>query len=158
MEYVDRDLIEDNVKLARQFIEDVFGGGNPNSFDDLVADDIVVSSVLKPEGLIVGKAEFSAVLGRTVSGGQFSDFELEIEDIAALVDGRVLVRLRGAATHVGEVFGIAPTHRRITMHGLHLLRFREGRLVELTSGGLNPLEFEMLFAPAISKLVFGDKP
>ncbi len=145
----------ENVENARRFIEEVLGGTNPNAFDDLVADDIVVSTALKPEGNIQGKAEYVAVLGATVSG-QFSDRKVRIDDIGALVDGRVIARIYAEATHVGEVFGIAATNRRIIMHELHLMRFRDGKLVELFVGGLNPLQFEMIFASAISARILGD--
>ena len=74
-------------------------------------------------------------------------------DVAPLLDGRVMARLSAVATHAGEVFGIPATGRRITMHELYLMRFRDGKLVELFTGGLNPLEFEMVFAPAISAIV-----
>ncbi len=155
MEQAEQSIIEQNLALARRFIEDVFKAQNPNSFDELVADDIRVLTVLKPEGVIEGKAEYVRVLGETVSG-QFTDFEVSTEDIVPTVDGRVVARLMVTATHVGEVFGMAPTHRRITHHVLHVMRFRDGKLIGLISAGLNPLEFEMLFAPAISKRIFGD--
>jgi predicted ester cyclase len=155
IEQAEPHILEENLTLARRFIEDVLGGGNPNSFDEIVADDIRVTSSLKPQGVIEGKGEYVHVLGRVVSG-QFNDFDLVIEDIAPLVDGRVMARLRIAATHVGRVFGMPATGRRITVRSLFLMRFRDGKLAELLAGSLNPLEFEMLFAPAIRKLVFKD--
>lgn len=154
MEQADRHVIETNLDCARRFIEEVLSGQNPNAFDELVSDDIRVTSVLKPTGVIEGKGEYVHVLGQTVSG-QFADRSLTIEDIAPLLDGRVLARLRAEATHVGEVFGIAATHRRIVMRDLQVMRFRDGKLIELFVGGLNPLEFEMLFAPAIAPMLFG---
>lgn len=155
MVQIDRSVIEANVALARRFIEDIFGAANPNSFDEIVADDIRVLSVLKPEGWIEGKAEYADVLGRTVSG-QFSDFHIKVEDVVGTLDGRVVARLWLSGTHVGPLFGIPPTNRRIDHHVLQLMRFRDGKLVELISGSLNPLQFEMLVAPAIAKRILGD--
>jgi hypothetical protein len=152
MEQADPRIIQENLVSARRFIEEVLGGANPNAFDDLVADDIRVITILKPGGVIEGKGEYAQVLGQTVSG-QFAGREIVIEDVAALLDGRVMARIVAKATHVGEVFGIAATQRRIAMHELLLMRFRDGRLAELFAGSLNPLEFEMLFAPAISRIV-----
>lgn len=155
MEQAETAIIQENLSIARRFIEEVLSGENPNAFDELVSDGIRVVSSLKPEGPIEGKGEYVHVLGQTVSG-QFADRVLTIEDLVATVDGRVVARLRAVATHVGEVFGVAATGRRITMHELHMMRFRDGKIVELYVGGLNPLEFEMLFASAISKRIFQD--
>jgi predicted ester cyclase len=152
---VDQATLAENLVLAQRFIEEVLGGKNPNAFDELVADDIVVNTVLKPSGSIHGKAEYVDVLGSTMSG-QFSERSLEVHDITPLIDGRVMARVCAHATHVGDVFGVPATHRRITMHELHLMRFRDGKLVELYVGGLNPLQFEMLFAPAISPMVLAE--
>jgi hypothetical protein len=154
MDQVDLRIIKENLVCARRFLEEVLGGKNQNAFDELVADDIRVSTVLKPGGLIEGKGEYVRVLGETVSG-QFSDRELTILDVAPLLDGRVMARVRAIATHTGEVFGTPATGRCITMHELCLMRFRDGKLVEVFVGSLNFLEFEMLFAQAISAAVLG---
>jgi hypothetical protein len=156
LDQADLRTIEENRALALRFIEDVLGGRNPNSFDDLVADDIRVLTVLKPGGAIEGKAEYIRVLGETMSG-QFTGYDLIVEDLVATIDARVVARLRRTATHVGEVFGTPASGRRITMHELHLMRFERGKLVELLTGGLNPLEFEMLFAGPIAEAVLKDE-
>lgn len=145
--------IEENLALAWRFVDEVLGGGNPNAFDELVADDIKVTTILKPVGIIEGKYEYIKVLGETVSG-TFADREISVRDLAPLLDGRVVARIQAKATHVGDVFGIAATHRRLRMHELLLMRFRQGKLAELYVAGLTPLEFEMLFAPAIAPMLF----
>jgi ketosteroid isomerase-like protein len=154
MEQADHALLEDNLAIARRFIDEILGAADPSTFDDLVADDIRVTTILKPTGVIEGKSEYLHVLGQTVSG-QFANRELIAEDIAPLLDGRVLARVTAKFTHVGEVFGIPPTQQRITMRELLLMRFRDGKIIELVTGSLIPPEFEMLFAPAIRELVFG---
>ncbi len=156
MEQIDYAHLEENLANARRFIDEILGGANPSAFDDLVADGIRVTTILKPTGVIEGKGEYLQVLGQTVSG-QFANRELIVEDIAPLLDGRILARVSATSTHVGEVFGIPPTHRRITMRELLLMRFRHGKIVELMTGSLIPPDFEMLFAPAISQMVFGNE-
>jgi hypothetical protein len=156
MDQADPRIVEDNLISARRFIDEVLAGKNPNAFDELVADDIQITTVLKPGGIIEGKGEYVRVLGETMSG-QFADRVVNLLDVAPLLDGRVMARLTAVATHAGEVFGIAATGRRITMHELYLMRFRDGKLVELFAGSLNPLEFEMVFAPAISAIVLGSQ-
>ncbi len=147
--------IEENLALAWRFVDEVLGGGNPNAFDELVADDIEVTTVLKPVGIIEGKYEYIKVLGETVSG-TFADREISVKEVAPLLDGRVIARIEAKATHIGTVFGIPATHRRIKMHELLLMRFQRGKLIELYVAGLTPLEFEMLFASAIAPMLFKD--
>src|ERR1700733_11984717 len=124
MDQVDLHIAEENLALAHRFIDEVLDGKNPNAFDELVADDIRVTTVLKPGGVIEGKGEYVRVLGETMSG-QFADRVLTVLDVAPLMDGRIMARLQAVATHAGEVFGIPATGRRITMHELCLMRFRD---------------------------------
>jgi predicted ester cyclase len=42
----------------------------------------------------------------------------------------VAVRVRGRATHTGEVMGIAPTGKRITWTENEIFRIANGRIVE----------------------------
>lgn len=145
--------IERNVRAARRFCERALGAGDMAVFDEIVAEDVTVHSGLKPTGPIRGKEEYREQLARTL-GRVFSDGEMRLDDVAATADGRVVVRFTAAATHTGALWGIEPTGRRITMKEIHFMRFRDGRLVENWVGGLNPLEFEMLFAPAIAAMLF----
>ncbi len=148
------ETIQTNVALARRFIEGVLGGQDPSAFD-LIADDVWVSTGLKPTGPIEGKAEYGRILADTFGRG-FSDGALVIDEIVATTDGRLVVRFTAKATHTGEVFGVAATGRRVTMVETHVLRFRDGKLVENWVGANNPLEFEMLFAPAIAPMLLAN--
>ena len=142
-----------NLELARRFIMGVLAGQDPAAFDELVADDVWISTGLKPDAPITSKAEYGTVLAGTL-GKAFSDGHLTIEDMTETNDGRVLARFTATVTHSGEIFGVPPTGRTITMSELHLMRFRDGKLVENYVGALNPLGFEMLYADHITKLIF----
>lgn len=146
--------IERNTAAARRFVERALGAGDTAAFGELVADDVVVHSGLKPTGPIRGKAEYARTLAETL--GALSDWSaMAVDDVAATADGRVVVRFSVEATHTGPLWGVGPTGRRVRMREIHLMRFRDGRLVENWVGGLNPLDFEMLFAPAITAMLFG---
>ena len=80
---------------------------------------------------------------------------MEIKDIAALVDGRVIVRFEASADNTGALNGIAATNKRFTFCELHLMRFEDGKLVENWVGGLNPLMYETWQAPAMAPLLLG---
>lgn len=146
------ETVRRNLAAARRFVEDALGKGDARAFDELVADDVWVSSGLKPDAPIRGKAEYGQVLARTI-GSALSNGRLQIDEAVPTPDGRVLVRFTAEADHTGSVDGIEASGRRLTLAEMHLLRFRDGRIVENLVGALNPLQWEMLFAPAIAPRV-----
>ena len=77
--------------------------------------------------------------------------EMTIEDMFAAGD-RVVVRFRSVQKHAKEFFGIAATNRDITFIETHVMRLREGKLVENVVSATN-LEFEMLMAPVLTPLI-----
>lgn len=141
-----------NLALARRFVEGVLGGQDPSAFDELVDEKIWVSTGLKPNAPITSKAEYGRVLGETI-GKAFTDGRISINDIVEVADSRVLVRFTATVKHSGELYGVKPTGKQLTMAEMHLLRFRDGKLVENFVGALNPLSFEMLYADHIAKLI-----
>jgi len=149
------ETIERNLAAARRFVDGVLGGAEPSAFADLVHPDVVVDTALKPTAKIEGATEYGRVLGETL-GSAFTDGHLEIKDIAALIDGRVIVRFEATADNTGALNGIAPTHKRFTFAELHLMRFEDGRLIENWVGGLNPLMFEIWQAPVTAPQLLGD--
>lgn len=142
----------DNVSIAHRFVEGVLGGKNPAAFDEIVADNIRVSTGLKPGGDIQGKEEYRAIL--TKFGSAFTNGRLTVTDVFASAGGdRVVVMFDAYATHTGEMFGVQPTNVEVPMIETHVMRFRDGKLVENIVGGNNPLGFEMLLADAIRPMV-----
>ena len=156
MSTADQVTIERNLKIARRFIEGVLGGKEPAAFVEIVHPDVVVDTGLKPGGKINGAAEYGAVLTH-VMGSAFSNATLAIKDIAALTDGRVLVRFEASADNTGDLNGVKATGKRFTFCELHLMRFENGKLIENWVGALNPLMFEIWQAPASAPLLLGDK-
>ena len=116
MNPADPDTIIRNLAAARRFVEGVLGGADPGAFAELVAESVVVDTGLKPGGKITGRDEYGRVLAATL-GAAFSNGRMEIKDIAALVDGRVIVRFEASADNTG-----AAERDRCDEHALHLLR------------------------------------
>jgi predicted ester cyclase len=73
------------------------------------------------------------------------------QDIFAAGD-RVVVRFRSVQKHTKAFFGIAATNRDITFIETHVMRLREGKIVENVVSATN-LEFEMLMAPVLTPLI-----
>jgi predicted ester cyclase len=63
------------------------------------------------------------------SFSNLSDAILRVEDMVAEGD-KVVTRWTMTATHSGEFMGVPPTDRRLTMSGIIIDRFVDGRVVE----------------------------
>ena len=57
------------------------------------------------------------------------DFRISIDDMVA-EDDKVAIRMTGRGTHLGSLFGEAPTSKQITVYGAVLYRLRAGKVVE----------------------------
>jgi steroid delta-isomerase-like uncharacterized protein len=94
--------------------------------DELVADDyknhnpIVPDVPPGPDGF---KQNVSALLTA------FPDLSWTIEDVIAEGD-RVVFRASGHGTHEGELLGIEPTGRAVTLSGIVIFPIDEGQVVE----------------------------
>ena len=91
--------------------------------------------------LIDPEVRFRGSLGRMVAGrggligymkhvqAAFPDYYNMVEELVA-EDDRVAVRLSYRGTHRGEIFGFAPTGRRIRYAGVGIFQFSAGRIVD----------------------------
>jgi predicted ester cyclase len=43
---------------------------------------------------------------------------------------RLAIRWSATGTHRGSFFGVAPTGRRVTFHGIEIVRIADGRIAE----------------------------
>ena len=117
---------EVNKALARRVLEEMFNKGNLDVADELLAPDYVDHDPAMPED-IHGPEGFK----QYVSGyrSAFSDLHLEIEDQIAEGD-KVVTRWTGTGTHDGELSGIVPTGKQLTLPGMEIVRISGGKLVE----------------------------
>src|SRR3954462_9220499 len=97
---------DENKALVRRFIDEIFVEGRRETVDELLADDFVGHtwpSTGHP------KDDLKAAIDRTSKG--LADPQFTIEDMIA-EDDRVAVRLKTAATQVGEFMGLPPSGKR----------------------------------------------
>jgi steroid delta-isomerase-like uncharacterized protein len=117
---------EENKALARRVIEQMFNEGNLDVADELLALDYVDHDPTLPED-VHGPEGFKEYVGMYRSA--FPDLHVQIEDQIAEGD-RVATRWTGTGTHDGELAGIAPTGKRVTVPGMEIVRIANGKLVE----------------------------
>jgi len=93
--------------------------------DEFFAEDFV--SYNQPPGLEPGAAgvkQFFAMFRDA-----FPDAQVTIDELVAEED-RLAVATTLTGTHEGELLGIAPTGRRVSVTGIDLVRVRDGQIVE----------------------------
>ena len=117
---------EQNKALARRVLEEMFNKGNLDVADELLAPDYVDHDPAMPED-IHGPEGFKQYVGAYRSA--FSDLHVQIEDQIAEGD-KVVTRWTGTGTHDGELAGIAPTGKRVTLPGMEIVRISGDKLVE----------------------------
>jgi steroid delta-isomerase-like uncharacterized protein len=115
---------DDNKAIVRRFIEQAFNAGNLAVVDELVAGDYVnhlaSNEVRGPEGM----KQFVTTY-RTA----FPDYACTIDDQIAEGD-KVVTRWTVRGTQRGELMGIPPTGKRITLPGVVIDRIANGKLAE----------------------------
>ena len=144
------ELETQNLAVVRKFVEQFLGKGDMSVAETVLDKNVQVITGLKPTSPIDGQEEYKKI---------FSTFyeafppisQLVIEDIFAESD-RVVVRFRSQHKHTQDFFGVAATNRIITLIETHVMRLRNGKIVENVVSATN-LEFEMLMAPVLTPLI-----
>ena len=116
---------EDNAALLRRMHAELLDSRDPSALDDFFADDFVSHSI--PPGLppgVEGVRSFFAMFREALP-----DVEVTIDELVAEGD-KVAIATTIAGTHRGELMGIPPTGRRVSVMGLDLVRLRDGKIAE----------------------------
>lgn len=143
---------EQNLAMARIFIEQFLGKGDMTVAADLLDENVQAITGLKPDGPINGREAYKQVFSAFYEAfPPIPGSEMMIEDMFAAGD-RVVVRFRSVQRHTKEFFGVAATNRDVTFIETHVMRLRDGKIVENIVSATN-LEFEMLMAPVLTPLI-----
>jgi steroid delta-isomerase-like uncharacterized protein len=119
-------MTEENKRIARRAIEEIYNAGKLEVVDELLAPDCVSYDVAMPEPLRGPDALKQQAQGYRSA---FPDLRLTIDQQLAEGDS-VCTRWTARGTHRGELFGIAATNREATTTGITIDKLRDGRIVE----------------------------
>ena len=115
---------EENKAVIRRVIEEVWNKGNLAVADEVIANNYVFDAAGQefkgPEGL-----KQAVTIYRTA----FPDFHITIDDMVAEGD-KVASRFTVRGTHKGDLMGIAPTGKQVTVTGTAFNRLVGGKEVE----------------------------
>lgn len=116
---------EENKTLYRRWFEEVVTGGNLELADKLLAPDYVLHFPGVPEP-VDSEGHKQLV---TMFRNAFPDWQESVDDVIAEGD-RVVIRVTGSGTHLGEFMGVPPTGNRVVTTGVGIGRLENGRIAE----------------------------
>ena len=114
--------VEENKAIFRRIVEEGFNKGNLAIVDELVATNHVnhTDNVHGPE-------EYKQFI--TMYRTAFPDLHMTIEDQIAEGD-KVVNRWTSRGTHKGDLMGIPPTGKQVTVMGIYVARIAGSKIVE----------------------------
>ncbi len=114
---------EENVIAVRQLFE-AFYTPDDAAMAGLIGEDFVTHAPGGATGNAVGWTAMAHQIADAIP-----DIRTEIDDIFGSGD-KVAVRYTSRGTHTGELFGVAPTNRPLTMSGVEVYCTSSGQIVE----------------------------
>jgi steroid delta-isomerase-like uncharacterized protein len=119
-------MSEQNKTVVRRLFEELWNKGTLPVADELIAPTYTHHDTATPD---VGRGPESEKKRVTMYRNAFADFRLTIEDIIA--EGEtVMARWTCRGAHKGELNGIAPTGKQISISGVTVVRVASGKIVE----------------------------
>ena len=118
-------MSEENKEIVRRSFEEITAG-HIGAVDKYFASDLVYHGTGGME--IQGLDGFKEMVGMYL--GAFSELKTEIHDQAAEGD-KVWTRVNHVGTHTGDLQGIAPTGKRISIGAMSVQRLAGGKIVEM---------------------------
>jgi steroid delta-isomerase-like uncharacterized protein len=116
---------EQNKITVRDFIDGLFTKGDLGAVDSYLAEDFINHD--PPFGVSPDRDGMRAAGAMMRTG--FPDWHSELHQLIA--EGDIVVeRFTAGGTQRGEVMGVAPTGRTVSLPGINIFRLRGGRIVE----------------------------
>lgn len=116
---------EQNKTIVRRNFE-ALNKGNLDVADELLATDYIGHFAIHPEAVAGVEAYKQFMSGYYVA---FPNLRMDIEDMLAEGD-KVVVRWTVRGTHQGDLAGIPPTGKQVTITGTWILRVVGGKIAE----------------------------
>jgi steroid delta-isomerase-like uncharacterized protein len=117
-------MSEQNKAIVRRFADEVWGRKNLDAIEEYHASNSVIHS---PDGKLHGPAGYRRLY--SIYARAFPDCELLIEEMIAEGD-KVMTQYVLKGTHRGDLMGIPPTGRRVSIPGTTVMRIAGGMIVE----------------------------
>jgi predicted ester cyclase len=116
--------VEGNKAVIQRIVEEVYNKGNLAMADRITESNFVAHF---PGMELKGLEDYKRMISGMLTA--FPDLCFTIDDIFSEGD-KAAVRYTMTATHKGEFMGIAPTGKNVTITGISITRFEDGKQVE----------------------------
>ena len=114
-----------NKAISSRVNEEIFSEGNLAVADEVLAASYVDHNA--PPGFPPGVEGFKGQF--TMYRTAFPDLRIVVDDMIA-EDDKVVTRWTASGTHQGELMGMAPTGKEVTVQGIAIDRIVDGKIVE----------------------------
>ena len=118
-------MVAEENKAAKRRYFDAFNSQNLDAIHELFAPDYVLHIAGSPD--VEGRETLKEMVAGSLA--TLSDATLTADDMMAEGD-KVATRWKITAIHSGEFMGVPPTNQQITIHGIIIDRFEDGKVVE----------------------------
>ena len=123
---------EDTAAVAARYARDAWDPANP--FDPSVLEGLLSEDFRRHLSAAAAPLDRAQQMERLL-GIRAAFTELSIEPDDVVVDGdRAVIRATITGTHSGELMGIAPTGKRVTVRLIDMMRVTDGVIVEQWGG------------------------
>ena len=117
---------EENKELVRRYLEEGWGKGNHSLLDQLLAPDFVDHHPIL--GTTPDRSGQHQAVTMILNG--MPDHRVTVQHLLAEGD-LVADRWTSIGTHTGEIFGIQPTNKTLSVSGIDILRIENGKIKEV---------------------------
>lgn len=118
---------EKNKELFRRYANEIMTKGKYEAAEEIFTRDYVEHDPFNPPNQSKGP-----VLVKELAQfyrNAFPDARMTVDEIIA-TDDRVIARWTAEGTHKGDLMGIRPTNKRVTVTGITFNRIRDGKIIE----------------------------
>ena len=150
---------QEKVALMRRWFQEIWNEGRTEIVRELLAPNIVGIGTAEHDSPISSPDDFLQLVA--TMRGAFPDMRFTVEDAFGEGD-RVCVRWSMKATHTGDHLGIAATGKPVTINGVTIVKFEDGKIVAgwdnwdqlgllVQIGVVSPAEFVAVKGPTEAK-------
>ncbi|PZC45672.1 MAG: putative ester cyclase [Chloroflexi bacterium] len=118
-------MSEESKAVLKRFFDDILNGGKLEVLDEIVSPDFFNHSTAM--GVTPDREGWRTSLGMLLAG--YSDLHYEVSDLMGEGEMAAL-RFDTTGIHVGNLFGVEPTGKKVDWSGMFICRVVDGKMVE----------------------------
>lgn len=118
---------DENKAILRHALDEIWNKGNLEAADELVNTDFAAQT--NTLGLAANTDLVRMKRSVAMYRAAFPDLHITFDDMVAESD-RVAVRFTATGTHLGQMLGIPPTGKRVSVANITVYHLRDSRIVD----------------------------